>query len=319
MSNSPIMADLKNAPKKSEAALRSLVSMQINIRSHDLPLSLQLELFNRMIVPVLTFGCEAWGYGNNEILEKVQLRFCKDILKCKTTTNTCMVHGELGVFPVDIAVKERMIGYWAKLVTGKETKLAVKMYSVMYRMHIEGEFSSPWLLHIKTILENCGMANIWQAQTFPNVVWLKKAVRLRLQDQFIQQWQTEVFNSDKCILYRAYKEVFGFEDYLNLPTELRVPLCKLRMSNHKLAVERGRYRDIPRNERVCDLCDANTLGDEFHFLLKCSKFENIRKYYIPRKYWRRPNIISFCNLLNCKLLKVKLAKFVKEAFKSVGI
>jgi hypothetical protein len=35
-----------------------------------------------------------------------------------------MIYGELGLFPIEIDVKLRMISYWARLLTGKETKLS---------------------------------------------------------------------------------------------------------------------------------------------------------------------------------------------------
>jgi hypothetical protein len=35
-----------------------------------------------------------------------------------------MIYGELGLFPIEIDVKLRMISYWARLLTGKETKVS---------------------------------------------------------------------------------------------------------------------------------------------------------------------------------------------------
>ena len=43
-------------------------------------------------------------------------------------------------------------------------------------------------------------------------------------------------------------------------TKYRKLICKLRTSDHSL--ERGRYRKIPRNERICKKC--KTIDDEFH-------------------------------------------------------
>ena len=36
---------------------------------------MQIDLFNKVVKPVLLYGCEIWGYGNLDILEQVQLRF----------------------------------------------------------------------------------------------------------------------------------------------------------------------------------------------------------------------------------------------------
>jgi hypothetical protein len=49
------------------------------------------------------------GSGNNDILEKVHLKFCKIILNLKATTPNCMIYGELGRYPLDIDIKLRNI------------------------------------------------------------------------------------------------------------------------------------------------------------------------------------------------------------------
>jgi hypothetical protein len=48
-----------------------------------------------------------------------------------------MIYGELGLFPIEIHVKLRMISYWAKLLTGKETKLSYFSYKILYNLFID--------------------------------------------------------------------------------------------------------------------------------------------------------------------------------------
>ena len=45
----------------------------------------------------------------------------------------------------------------------------------------------------------------------------------------------------------------------------RNSVVKLRISAHQLLIETGRHRNIPRDERICELCDKNELENEFHF------------------------------------------------------
>ena len=85
-----------------------------------------------MVAPVLLCGSEVWGLGNNGVIEKVLLKFCKYILKLKSTTTNCMVYGELGRFPIDTAIETRVIGYWGKTTTGKHNKYAHTYYNTKY-------------------------------------------------------------------------------------------------------------------------------------------------------------------------------------------
>jgi hypothetical protein len=55
-------------------------------RMYKLSIKCLLVLFYKMNKPILLYGCEVWGFSNNDILEKKHLKFCKILLKLKTST-----------------------------------------------------------------------------------------------------------------------------------------------------------------------------------------------------------------------------------------
>ena len=57
---------------------------------------------------------------------------------------------------------------------------------------------------------------------------------------------------------------------------------------HKLPIEAGRHEGIERHERTCITCGE--LGDEFHYLFKCSNFRDSRKLFLSESlYLSMPN------------------------------
>jgi hypothetical protein len=60
-----------------------------------------LELFDTMVLPVVMYGCEVWGFEKNNILESFCLQFYKILLGLKKSTPTCILYAELGCYPVD--------------------------------------------------------------------------------------------------------------------------------------------------------------------------------------------------------------------------
>jgi len=56
-------------------------------------------------------------------------------------------------------------------------------------------------------------------------------------------------------------------------------LAKLRLSSHTLNVEIGRHNIIDRH---CIRCNLNDIEDEFHFVLICPDYVNLRNAYIPK-------------------------------------
>ena len=76
-------------------------------RLYKLSVKIQLDLFDKMIKPILLYGCEVWGFGKNEVLERVHLKFCKILLNLKSSTPNYMVYSELGRYPIDIDIKSK--------------------------------------------------------------------------------------------------------------------------------------------------------------------------------------------------------------------
>lgn len=53
-----------------------------------------------------------------------------------------MIYGELGQHPLEIQIKTRMISYWSRILTGKDTKMTKLIYNLGISMNqemLEGE------------------------------------------------------------------------------------------------------------------------------------------------------------------------------------
>ena len=63
-------------------------------------------------------------------------------------------------------------------------------------------------------------------------------------------------NSQKLEFYNTIKDSYTTSPYLHLTRKNpnRKTLVKLRISNHKLLIETGRYNNVPRSDRLCTIC-----------------------------------------------------------------
>ena len=216
-------------------------------RKHSLSIKCLLSLFDKMVKPILLYGFEIWGFGNNDVLEKVHLKFCKMILNLKTSTPNYMIYGELCRYPVEIDIKIRIISFWAKIICGKQSKISCIMYSLSHHLYSPQNFDIKWIKFLEKILNETGFSNIWQTQTFKSIEWLKQSIKQTLLDQFLQDWNSSVHNSPKAFNYRILKTDFKFEEYFNILYEQNsLLLCKFRTTNHKLPIERGRWSNISK-------------------------------------------------------------------------
>ena len=224
---------------------RALYSLLKKVKRLSLPIDMQIDIFNKTVKPVLLYGCEIWGFGNLEIIERVQLKFLKYILNVRKSTPSCIIYGETGVTPIKIDIHTRMISYWSKIVSQDQNKLSYNIYQVMLSVFnntspdiVKKKFG--WLECIKSILVNCGYNNIWQSHYFPNAKWLKVSIGQKLKDLFINEWYSTIETSRCCTTYRLFKDKFGFEKYLiTTPQKYLRFIIKFRTGNNKFPVITG--------------------------------------------------------------------------------
>ena len=105
-----------------EQARKAMHVLFKRIRNLDIPIDLQLYLFDHVILPIALYGCEIWGFENNQIIENLHNDFLRQIINLRKSTPIYMLHAELGRHPIQINIKSRMIGFWLSIVNGKESK-----------------------------------------------------------------------------------------------------------------------------------------------------------------------------------------------------
>ena len=62
-------------------------------------------------------------------------------------------------------------------------------------------------------------------------------------------------------------------------------------------IEEGRQKGIPREPRICKSCDLGCVEDEYHFVIICPAYKNLRKMFIPNKFFKFTSILIFKNLM----------------------
>ena len=128
-------------------------------------LSLKL-LFYEMVKPILLYGCEVGGFGDNEIIERAHLKLCKLLLNLKTSTPSYMVCCELGRYPIELDIKLRIISYWTKLIRGKESKISTIMYHLSYHTYMTENLPLRSIKFTENIFHEYGFSYM-EWSTFP--------------------------------------------------------------------------------------------------------------------------------------------------------
>ena len=218
----------KAVDKQLGQARKAMFTLFRKARILRLPVDIILELFDKTVVPILLYGVEIWGVeGKLREIEVFHRQFLRMLLGVCVSTPNCMLHGETGAYSIELLVRERIINFWAIIVSGNQSKLSAIMYKLICKLHVDQncDYNSRWIDYVKRILDHAGFSKVWSSKCW-NPKWLKCALKLRFRDMFRQDWNSQVHENSMCNVYRIFKTEFVFEKYLNCSSLYRTRLAK---------------------------------------------------------------------------------------------
>ena len=244
-------------------ALKAMNVLISNCRNFPLKLSTLCQLFDSFVGTMLNYGCEITGFKKSKDIERIHLKFCKNILRVPWNACNAAVYGELGRYPMYISRYCKIVKYWCK-ITHSENIILNRLYNLAVRDSISG--CTNWVSRVKRLLDDFGFSDMYNSvnssdihiKSFPLVF------KNRLIDCYKQEWFSLVERNSLLQEYKHFKSQFSYEQYLDLvPFDLRFLITKLRISSHKLRVHSGRFGEnrLPRNERLCLYCNLNDIED----------------------------------------------------------
>jgi hypothetical protein len=63
-----------NIKERFDKATRAMFNVIARCKEHNLSIEYQLDLFDKIIQPILSYGCEVWGFTKNTFTEKLHLK-----------------------------------------------------------------------------------------------------------------------------------------------------------------------------------------------------------------------------------------------------
>ena len=281
-------------------ARRGMYSLRKSFREKHIPIDCQLDLIEKTIDPILLYGCEIWGVGNIDIIERFRLKIIKQVMGIRPSTPTYMVYGETGKLPLKYIINKRIISFWGNMLNSKSCKLSFILYKCMLQSKELKTTNNLWSNHVRDILNNTGFSYIWLNQKCQKSDINR--IKQRLEDQGIQSMYADMKSneSNKGKQYGYLKPEWKAEHYLSTLDQNSIKsLIRFRTSNHKLPVETGRYTNTPYARRMCNSCQ-HELGDEMHYVLICPLMAKYREKYIDQYYYNKPSMLKFLQLMGSK-------------------
>ena len=144
-----------------------MFSLLLKARSLLLPIGVLLQLVNHTVVLIITCGCEIWRSENLDVVEKLQLLLCLNIiiLNVNKCTSSNVVYVDVGPPTLVVNIKTTVVHFLSSLISFDENNRCSEISSLLYRLllkiHVSDVYTSLWLTFVKNPLNDIGLSGIW--------------------------------------------------------------------------------------------------------------------------------------------------------------
>ena len=107
----------------SEQALKAANQLLALSKRMSFDVKTKIKLFDSLVSPILLYASEVWGIYEYEHIDKIHIKFCKNILGVRTQSPKYAVYGDLGRYPLSVIAKERSIKFWLKKLANNNLQL----------------------------------------------------------------------------------------------------------------------------------------------------------------------------------------------------
>ena len=270
-----------------EKALHALSSIRKRTILNKLNPNTASQIFDTMVFPILSYSSEVWGmYTKQDFkkwdsspIEKIHLKFCKRYLEVNNKASNIACRAELDRLPLLIPINQKIMKYFVYLNNKDNDSIGKQSFLMSKNLHSMN--NSGYFSNFINMFEQYNLTSL-DAESLDNDKIRRYTTEMR--EKYLFFWRHSLENSKKIEFYKTFKDEYSTSDYLYQLRHYdeRQNFVKFKISNHKLMIEHGRYQidHLPRENRLCPLCNSNQVEDEINFLFQCNKYSVQRQAFI---------------------------------------
>jgi hypothetical protein len=259
----------------------------------------QLRLFDVLVAPILSYGCEVWGVDllnrTDSASERVHRWFCRRLLRLPRHVSSAVALAELGRWPLHVHWAQQTARFWNRLLSmDADCPLQWAFQDNLALMRDGLDAGSPcwcrkWFTYLQSTPTHSGFLPWLTALDDAAVVSRAKAAYVATAATGNQHSQEA--GEPAATKFSHYLEhVRGKQQLEQMAPHLaaaavpnsqhRCSLTRLRTSCHALRIETDRHLPAAarpaRQQRTCRLCASQQVEDEAHMIFHCPLYSHLR-------------------------------------------
>ena len=284
-------------------ALSSIITKMI--KNQGFPFSVYTILYKACVCSISEYGSEIFGYEEFDCSFKLHLRAARAFLGLPKNVTSFGLVSELDWLLPENQTKLKMIRYFGRLLKTPDHRLMKKVYIWDKKLNESQQLFS-WTNEIKSILYNCNLNHVYDAQLMFPVKTIVKQLEESLYKMQLVRVENICRNKPKLRTFVTFKHFSDLPAHVFKPLSFleRKTISKIRLGILPIRLETARYFRpiVPEDQRYC-YCNTGEPESEYHVLFICGKYDNLRQLWlnkltIPPEFSTLPSQDKFKIVLN---------------------
>ena len=260
-----------NASTLSKASLRALGGIKNKLKNlKECGYKSFCSLFNSCVTSISDYSAGIWSMRTFPQIEQIQYQAARYYLGVHRFAPIEGLLGDMGWCSAKVRHNVLALKQWNRMCNLDFSRTTRKVFEwdLLY-----SNKNGAWSCYVRQILESLGCSDNFNTVSSTDVT----SSEILLKEIYIDRWNFSRYK-DKLRYYNMFKYDMEKEDYLsfNITRYQRSLMAQFRLGILPLEIEVGRYRNIPLSNRICQMCTANVVEDEIHFLCECSSYSEFR-------------------------------------------
>jgi len=169
-----------------------------------------------------------------------------------------MVRGECGRLPLCTSYYINCIRYWCNLLTMPLHRHLKQCYNMLKSLDDAGR--NCWATKIRTLLYKYGFSFIWISQDVGDTSAFIRMFKHRVVNYCTLDWQAALDTWSRCDHYNNFRSLLMLKHIWPwIFSKYIIAMSKFRLSNHRLNIELGRYNNVLKENRICNVCQQKII------------------------------------------------------------
>ncbi len=232
-------------------------------------------LYDSYVKSIMNYGAAVWGYAEQSEPQVLQNRIQRYFLGVNKYTPTAATRTEFDWLDPKYQRWIDITRYWNRLLKMKSDRIPVLVYKWDKSLH-----QNCWVEQVKQILQHCNMYDCM----LNNVPCDLEVLEARLKVLNRNRWWLEANDKPKLRTYiqihdNSLRQIIVRK---NLTRSQRSIVTKFKCGVLPIMIETGRYKDVPLEKRLCQICTDKCIEDEQHFIGSCKALSHVRNSFKER-------------------------------------